>query len=80
MYKSAIKDVLHGGLMELMKNHQYYYYSAVGENYSHWTEEGKEVLTEFMHVMAWKMLESEQQELNQRAKELVLRNLKGEKP
>ena len=51
MDKSAVKDLIFGGLHELMKNRKYYYYSTVGQNYSHWTDEGKEALAEYLQIM-----------------------------
>jgi len=47
-------------------------------SYCHWTDEGKEALHEYMTVMGWKLKEAEEAELNQRAKELVIKGLKGE--
>lgn len=79
MDRPAIKDFVYGGIMELMRNRQYYYNSGVNSTYSHWTDEGKEVLLEYMTLVAGKMHEAEQQELNARAKELVLKELKSEK-
>jgi hypothetical protein len=77
MDRRAIKDFAYGGIMELMRNRQYYYNSGVGSSYSHWTDEGKEVLIEYMTIVAGKMHDAEQAELDARAKELVLRELKG---
>lgn len=67
-----------GGINELMRNRTYYYHSTVGINYSHWTEEGQKALVEYMNVMGWKLKEAEEAELNRRAKELVIKGLKGE--
>ena len=38
----------------------------------------KEALCDFMHIMAFKLKEAEEAELNQRAKDLVIKGLKGE--
>ena len=67
-----------GGVKELMKDRHYYYHSTVGANYSHWTEEGKDALAEYMNLMVHKLQEAEEKELNQRAKDLVIKGLKGE--
>ena len=77
MNKSAIKDLVYGGMTELMKNKTYYYHSSVGANYGHWTEHGKEALTEFMNLVAGKMYEAEQADLDSRAKQQVLDQLKA---
>lgn len=79
MDKQAVKDTMFGGIHELMRNRKYYYHSSVGAGYSHWTEEGKEALAEYMNIMGWKLLEAEEAELNQRSKDMVIKGLKGEK-
>jgi hypothetical protein len=78
MDRSAIKDFMYGGLMELIQNRKYYYYSGVGSTYSHLTDEGKTALVEYMNMVSWKMLEAEEIDLNKRAKEQTLNALKGE--
>lgn len=77
MNKSAIKDLVYGGMTELMKNRTYYYHSTVSSSYGHWTEHGKEALQEFMNLVAGKMYEAEQEDLDSRAKQQVLDQLKG---
>lgn len=79
MDKQAVKDAIFGGIYELMRNRNYYYHSTVGAGYSHWTEEGKEALLEYMNIMGWKLKEAEEADLKKRAKELTLNALKGEK-
>lgn len=79
MDKKAVKDLMFGGLHELMKDRRYYYHSDVGQSYSYWTDEGKEALLEYMNVMGWKLKEAEEADLKQRAKELTMSALKGEK-
>jgi hypothetical protein len=76
MDRIAIKDLLYGGMLELMRNRQYYYNSGVNSTYNSWTEEGKAALAEYMTLVAGKMWEAEQVELDARARELVLKELK----
>ena len=76
--KGAIKDFLYGGLMEIMNNRQYFYKSTVGQGYSYFTEEGEKALVEYMNFVSWKMIEAENDELNARSKEIVMKTLKGE--
>jgi len=78
MDKGALKDFMYGGLMEIMNNHQYFYKSTVGQGYSHFTKEGETALAEYMNLVSWKMIEAENDELNARSKEMVLKTLKGE--
>ena len=77
MQKGAIKDLVYGGMEELINNPRYYYHSSVGSNYSRFTDEGKEAVAEFMDIMAWKIRESNESDLELRAKERVLAALKG---
>ena len=78
MERGAIKEFMYGGVAELMRNRKYFYHSTVGSSYSHWTEDGQKALAEYMLIVGYKMLEAEEAELNQRAKALVLKGLKGE--
>lgn len=78
MDKLAIKDFLFGSVQELSRNQKYYYYSAVGIEYSYWTEEGMAAIKDFLNISAVKMREAEDRELDQRAKNLVIKGLKGE--
>jgi hypothetical protein len=77
MDKNAVKDLVFGGIHELMRNRTYYYHSGVGQAYSYWTDEGKAALIEYMNVMGWKIKEAEEADLNRRAKEQTLNALKG---
>jgi hypothetical protein len=79
MDTSALKELMFGSIRELSRNRKYYYHSTVGINYSHWTEEGNMVLSDFMNIMAHRINEAELIELDKRAKELVVNGLKGEK-
>ena len=76
--KDAVKDLFYGGITELMNNKEFYYRSGVGADYSHWTEKGSIVLLEFVNSMTKQMHTAEERALDKRAKELVLKGLKGE--
>ena len=78
MDKQAVKDLVFGGLTEIMRNRNYYYHSSVGQNYSHFTDDGKDAIIEYMQVMGWKMKEAEEADLKKRAKEMTMNALKGE--
>lgn len=79
MDKQAIKDLMFGGIVEMMRNRKYYHYSNVGQAYSHWTDEGQKALNEYMQIMGWKLLQAEEAELIKKSKEIVIAGLKGEK-
>ena len=76
MQKGAIKDLCYGGIEEIINNRNYYYASSVGFGYSHFTDEGKVALCEFMDLMAYKIKDAENADLERRAKEQVLNQLK----
>lgn len=78
MKKSAIKDLVYGGLEEIINNRDYYYQSSVKSlDYSHFTEEGRRAVAEFLDLMALKIREAEQEDLDQRAKKQVIDQLKS---
>jgi hypothetical protein len=77
MEKDALKQLIYGSLEELIRDRRYYYHSTVGETYSHFTEEGKEAVQEFMGVMAYKIRAAEETDLERRAKEQTLNALKS---
>lgn len=76
MKRNCTKDVLYGGLLEIIKNERCYRVSNVGREYSGLTELGKDTIIEYMGDMAWKMIQAEREELNARAKEMVFEELK----
>lgn len=67
---------IYAGLFEIVKDRDLYYHSAVGRDYSHLTERGKEALAKWMNMMAWEMIELEKKELDARAKKLMWEELK----
>ena len=79
MEKDVVKDILYGGLAELMNNKEFYYRSSVGPDYSNWTERGNVVMLAFVNSMIKQIHTAEDHALDKRAKELVIKGLKGEK-
>lgn len=79
MQKAALKDLIYGGLEEIMNNKTYYYHSSIGAGYSHLTNEGKEAVAEYMEIMSWKIKEANELDLDKRAKDMVIKELKGDK-
>ena len=77
MEKCAIKQLMYGGIKELMAERRYYHNSGIGKNYSHFTDEGKVAVYEFVTEIAAYIIEAENAELDQRAKDLVLKELKS---
>jgi len=79
MEKDAVKAIIYGGINELMNNRDYYHRSAVGSKYSTWTEKGMAVLMEHTLEMTRRIQDAEDTALDKRAKDLVIKGLKGEK-
>ena len=78
MEKAALKDILYGGVSELLRNDKCYRHSPIGQDYCRFTETGEAALKEFMQQMAILVYASEEKDLDKRAKDMVIRGLKGE--
>lgn len=76
MKRSVTKDVVYGGLLEILKNERCYRISSVGREYSGLTELGKDTIVEYLGDMAWKIIQAEREELDARAKQMVFDELK----
>ena len=78
MQKSALKDLLYGSIVEMTNNKDLFYKSEIGRTYeySHWTDDGKLVVMELIEDVTRKILTSENEELNDRAKKMVWDQLK----
>jgi len=67
---------IYAGLFEIIKDKDMYYNSPIGKGYSHLTKEGQEAVVKWLELMAPEMHELEQQQLDARAKQLVINELK----
>lgn len=78
MRKSAVKDQLYGSIVEMMHDRELFYKSNVGKHheYSHWTDEGKQALMEFVEAHSKRILVAEEELLRNRAKEMTFEALK----
>jgi hypothetical protein len=75
MERQALKELMYGGIEELLKNSRYYYHSSIGPGYSHFTDEGKKNLAEFLDIVAHEMKKCRDAEDEQRSRELVIKEL-----
>jgi hypothetical protein len=75
MTENDLKNVIYGGIRELLKDRNYYYDGYKG----HWTEDGKRVIVDMMDIYAEKIIEAVRHADEQRSKDLVIKGLKGEK-
>lgn len=76
--KRAVKELLYGGINEIVQNREYYYNSGISPEYNHFTEAGKDAMNAYLKQMVAMILIAEEESLNKRAKELVIKGLKGE--
>jgi len=77
MERKALKELMYGGIEEMLQNNRYYYHSSIGANYSHFTDEGKKNLTEFLDMIAFEMKKCRDEEDEQRSRDLVMKELKS---
>lgn len=70
--------MLYGSLNEFGQNSNFYYRSAMGSQYSHFTEKGRDSALQFLELWIHMIAEIEDADLNKRAKQMVIDNLKGE--
>lgn len=75
--KTPLDKQVYVGLMEILKDKRFYYQSGVSYYYNHFTDEGKEAIAEFMSIMAPHMVMQYEKELDDRAKSLVMQELKS---
>jgi hypothetical protein len=77
MERRALKELMYGSIEELMQNSKYYYYSNIGSQYSHWTEDGRKALNDYMDMIAYQIKKCQEEEDIQRSKDLVIKELKS---
>lgn len=78
MEKPFVKDILYAGLEEVLSNKNYYYFSSVGSGYSHLTEHGKAAVLEYIEFYAYEIIKADHADMEQRARDLVMNELKRE--
>lgn len=76
MSHDLFKKQVYSGLLEILKDSKFYYYSHIGERYCKFTEEGEKALMEYLAVMGPWIIDRERKELDRKAKQLVIEELK----
>lgn len=71
-----LPNQVYAGLFEIIKDKNLYYQSGIDSKYNKFTEKGEQEILEWLKLMAPKMLEVEREELDARAKQLVVEELK----
>ena len=78
MDKEAVKNLMFGGFCELIRDSRYYHRSEVAPEYCYFTDRGEIAIKDFMTQMAVNIHAAEVADLDRRAKEMVIKGLKGE--
>jgi len=77
MLTRDVEKMIMGSIKEILKDRQYFYYSTVGPDYCHLTEEGKDAIIDIVNILGSRMLVAIEKEDIERSKQLVLDQLKG---
>jgi len=73
---SKLPNQVYAGLFEILRDQRLYYHSAVGSDYCHLTDAGKEEVIKWINIVAPQMFNKEKAELDARAKKLMWDELK----
>lgn len=74
--RKLLPNQVYAGLFEILKDKTLYYQSGIDSKYNKFTEKGEQEILEWIKFMAPKMLEVEKAELDARAKQFVIDELK----
>lgn len=77
MRTKDVEKMILGSVKEILKDRQYFYYSTIGAEYCHLTEEGTRAIIDIMNVLGSRLAVAAEKEDVERSKELVLKELKG---
>lgn len=71
-----IERMMIGSIKEIIKDRHYFYYSNVGPEYCHLTDEGKVAILNAINLLGSRMVVAIEKEDVERSKELMLNELK----
>lgn len=77
MRSQDVEKMLVGSIKEMLKDKRYFYYSTIGPEYCHLTDEGKDAILETINLLGSRMIVAIEKEDIERSKKLVLDELKG---
>lgn len=77
MDKESIKDIIWGGMMELMNNRNYFRRSSVDPKFSEWNPRGQEALHEFLEYLTPMIEQVRYDEVKKEAKQMTIDALRG---
>ena len=75
MLRRDAERMIMGSIKEIIRDQQYFYYSNVGADYCHLTEEGKNAIIDMINVLGSRMLIAIEKEDIERSKQIVLSEL-----
>ena len=76
MRSQDIEKMIIGSIKEIVKDRKYFYYSTVGPEYCHLTEEGNRAILEAINLLGSRMIVALDREDVERSKQLMLDELK----
>ena len=77
MRTQDVEKMIVGSIKEILKDRNYFYYSSVGPEYCHLTDQGKNAIMDIMNVLGSRLAVAIEKEDIERSKQLVLNELKG---
>lgn len=77
MRTQDVEKMMVGSIKEILKDRNYFYYSTIGPEYCHLTDQGKDAILEIMNLLGSRLAVAIEKEDIERSKKLVLDELKG---
>ena len=77
MRTKDVEKMMVGSIKEILKDRDYFYYSSVGPEYCHLTDQGKKAILDIINVLGSRLAVAIEKEDIERSKQLVLNELKG---
>lgn len=75
--EKEIIEMISGTLRSIVNNSDYFYHSSVGPQYSKLYPQGEQMLIKTMSVLLPLLSKAQEESLDRRAKELVIKELKN---
>lgn len=77
MRTQDVEKMMVGSIKEILKDRNYFYYSTIGPDYCHLTEQGKEAILDIINILGSRLAVAIEKEDIERSKKLMLDELKG---
>ena len=77
MRTKDVEKMMVGSIKEILKDRDYFYYSSVGPEYCHLTDQGKKAILDIINVLGSRLAVAIEKEDIERSTQLVLNELKG---